>query len=65
MGGAPDQEKGKGKHGDTSINTLGIPKVIVKVCVLFPKLKVGVFFPDELKGLYKDPGEARPITLET
>jgi hypothetical protein len=38
MGDAPDQEESKGQHGNAPVNTFGIPDVIVKVCVSFPKL---------------------------
>jgi hypothetical protein len=47
MSCAPNKDEGKGKHGNATVDALGIPNVIVKVCVSFPKLKVGCFFPDE------------------
>jgi hypothetical protein len=40
MGCAPDKEEGQCKHGKSTIDTLGIPKVIIKVCMPLPEAKV-------------------------
>jgi hypothetical protein len=65
MGDAPDQEKSKGKHGNAPIDTFGIPDVIVKVCVSFPKLEVGGFLPNKFEDCPRDPGDAGEIPLKT
>ena len=49
MSHAPKQEEGESKHCYSPIYTFGVPQVVVKVCVLFPKLKVGAFFPNEFE----------------
>lgn len=65
MGDAPDQEEGEGQHGNAPIDTFGIPDVIVKVCVLFPKLEVGGFLPNKFEYCSRDPGDTRPVALKT
>jgi len=40
MGGAPDKEEGQCQHGNTTVNTFGIPEVIIKVGVPLPKAEV-------------------------
>lgn len=40
MGGAPDKEEGQCKHGKTTVDTFGIPKVIVKVGVPLPEAEI-------------------------
>jgi hypothetical protein len=65
MGDAPDQEEGKGKHGNAPIDTFGVPDVIVKVCVSFPKLEVGVLLTKKFECCSRDPGDAREIPLKT
>jgi hypothetical protein len=65
MGDAPDQEKSKGQHGNAPIDTFGIPDVIVKVCVLFPKLKVRVLLSEKLEHCSRDPGDAGKVPLKT
>jgi len=41
MGSPPDKKESQGQHGKASVNTLGIPKVIVKVGVPLPKAEIG------------------------
>jgi len=65
MGDAPDQEEGEGKHGNAPVDTFGIPNVIVKVCVSFPKLEVRVLFSKKLEHCSRDPGDAGKVPLKT
>jgi len=40
MGNAPDKEEGQCKHGKTTVDTFGVPKVIVKVGVPLPEAEI-------------------------
>jgi hypothetical protein len=40
MDGAPNEKEGQGKHGKTTVDTFGVPKVIVKVGVPLPKAEI-------------------------
>jgi hypothetical protein len=40
MGCTPDKKEGQGKHGESAIDTLGIPQVVIKVCVPLPEAEV-------------------------
>jgi len=40
MGGAPNEKEGQCQHGKTTVDTFGIPKVIVKVVMQLPKTKI-------------------------
>jgi hypothetical protein len=64
MGDAPDQEECKGQHGNAPVDTFGIPDVIVKVFVSFPKLEVGVLLSKKLEHCSRDPGDAGEIALK-
>jgi len=64
MSDAPDQEKGKGQHGNAPVDTFGIPDVIVKICVSFPKLEVRVLLSEKLEHCSRDPGDTGEIALK-
>jgi hypothetical protein len=64
MGDAPDQEECKGQHGNAPVDTFGIPDVIVKVCVSFPKLEIGVLLPEKFECCPRDPRDAGEIPLK-
>jgi len=40
MGCAPNEEEGQCKHGKTTVDTFGVPKMIIKVCVPLPEAEV-------------------------
>jgi hypothetical protein len=40
MSSTPDEKEGQCKHGKTTVDTLGVPKVIVKVGVPLPEAEI-------------------------
>jgi hypothetical protein len=62
MGQAPEEEEGKGEHGNATINTLCIPKVIIEVGMP-PAAKINGYFKKPLPQGSDDPAKARDVTL--
>jgi hypothetical protein len=44
MGYAPDKKESQYQHGSSAIDTLGVPKVVIKVIVPLPKAEIRCLF---------------------
>ena len=64
MGQAPDEEEGHCQHGKTTVDTLGVPKMIVKVIVPLPKAHIWARFKEPLPKSRKNPTNARDVALD-
>jgi hypothetical protein len=63
MSQAPEEEESKCKHGNATVDTLCIPKVIIKVSMP-PTAEVNRHLKEPFPESANDPSKARDVTLD-